>query len=412
MCSRPSARSATSRRRTTQRRRRSNAKQQDAVLEGPGMRMGLLGVCLAMVLVASPARPAAAPPRPLADSLDAALKGYARKAFTGYSEAVRGRGALAAAVDTLLARPSRATLDSARAAWIACRDPYSRTEAFRFAGGPIDDREGREGRINAWPIDEAFLDYVQGRPTAGLVADRRVAIDEASLVSLNERDDDTQVTLGYHAIEFLLWGQDRRRDGPGARPYTDYLPGQPTRDRRRACLRLLVELLLRDVRSVRDAWDPARGGYAREFLAGDPLTALGRALSGPATLAAFELGSERVGIPLASGEQEDEQSCFSDNTHRDLAADIEGIARVLDGNGDDPGLLAALDAKSSAEVREHLGRLLKLVPRIPAPIDAVLVSPPEDPRRHLLEALVGELIGLAGAIQRAGSAAGAHVVIG
>jgi putative iron-regulated protein len=150
----------------------------------------------------------------------------------------------------------------------------------------------------------------------------------------------------------------------------------------------------------------------REFLAGDPLVALGHALSGPATLAAFELGSERVGIPLESGEQEDEQDCFSDNTHRDIASDIAGIARVLEGNGDTPGLLVAVGGKPAAEVREHLGRLLNLVPRIPAPIDAVLVSPQEDPRRRILEALVGELIGLAGAIQRAGTAAGARVVIG
>jgi putative iron-regulated protein len=374
-----------------------------------GRRLGLIVVCLAIASVAAAEPPAS---RPAADSLSSALQGYARTAFQGYSEAVAGLETLQVAVDTLLAHPSRAALERARAAWIACRDPYSRTEPFRFAGGPIDDRQGREGRINPWPIDEAFLDYVQGRPGSGVISDRRVAIDQASLTSLNERDDDTQVTLGYHAVEFLLWGQDLRRDGPGARPYTDYLPGQPVRERRRACLGLLVQLLLSDVRSVRDAWDPARGGYVREFLAGDPLVALGHALSGPATLAAFELGSERVGIPLESGEQEDEQDCFSDNTHRDIASDIAGIARVLEGNGDTPGLLVAVGGKPAAEVREHLGRLLNLVPRIPAPIDAVLVSPQEDPRRRILEALVGELIGLAGAIQRAGTAAGAHVVIG
>jgi putative iron-regulated protein len=363
------------------------------------------------VSVAPAAAAAPTPTQPSADTLAAALQGYTRTALAAYSGAVRGLEALQAAVDTLLAKPSRASLDRARAAWIAGRDPYSRTEAYRFAGGPIDDREGREGRINAWPIDEAFLDYVQGRPAGGLIADRRIAIDETSLVGLNARDDDTQVTLGYHAIEFLLWGQDRRRDGPGARPHTDYLPGDPIRERRRACLRLLTELLLRDVRSVRDAWEPATG-HVREFFAGDALAELGRALSGPATLAAFELGSERVGIPLASGEQEDEESCFSDNTHRDIAANIEGIIRVLDGDDDSPGLLIALGARPAAEIRERLARLHRLVLRIPSPIDAVIVSPREDPRRHILEALVGELIGLAGAIQRAGTAVGARVVIG
>jgi putative iron-regulated protein len=376
------------------------------------MRLKFFGVCLAVALVASPDALAMSPARPPADSLSVALSGYARTAFSGYSEAVQTLEDLKAAVDTLLARPSRESLAGARRAWIACRDPYSRTEAFRFSGGPIDDREGREGRINSWPIDEAFLDYVHGHPAAGLIADRRVPIDEASLASRNMRDDDSQVTLGYHAIEFLLWGQDRRHDGPGMRPYTDYLPGDPVRDRRRACLALLVELLLRDVRSVRDAWDPAHGEHARAFLAADPVATLGRVLSGPATLAAFELGSERVGIPLSSGEQEDEESCFSDNTHRDFAADIDGIARVLEGYGDAPGLLTALEGKSAAEIRERLARLKKLAARIPAPFDEVIMAPQEDPRRRIYEAVMGELIGLAGAIERAGTAAGTHVVIG
>lgn len=377
-----------------------------------GIACAVLGGCLVAPVLAASETVAATATRPPADSLLAALHGYARTAFAGYSEAVRGLEALQAAVDTLLARPSRASLAGAREAWIACRDDYSRTEALRFSGGPIDDAQGREGRINGWPIDEAFLDYVHGQPGAGLIADRRVAIDETSLVGRNMRDDDTQVTLGYHAIEFLLWGQDRRADGPGARPFTDYLAGDPVRDRRRACLKLVLELLLRDVRSVRDAWDPGRGGDLNAFLAAEPVGNLGRALSGPATLAAFELGSERIGVPLSSGEQEDEESCFSDNTHRDLAADVEGIARVLEGHAGAPGLLIALDGKQAAEIRERLGRLRKLSARIPAPFDAVLVSPQEDPRRRILEALMGELIGLAGAIQRAGAAIGAHVVIG
>ncbi len=385
---------------------------------------------LASACSAAPAHPSTPASPPLAasratavpaspdDSLSTVLRDYSRAAFTGYAETVDSLETLQRAVAELLARPTRESLDRARAAWIACRDPYSRTEAFRFSGGPIDGLDpvrgssGPEGRINAWPIDEAFLDYVLQQPDAGLISDRRVPIDEPSLVSRNAAADDDQVTLGYHAIEFLLWGQDRSRDGPGARPSTDYLPGDPIRERRRACLALIVELLLRDLRGVRDAWDPAQGAAARRFLATDAKLALGRALSGPATLAAFELASERLGIPLASGEQEDEQSCFSDNTHRDIAADIEGIGRVLEGRGGARGLLAALDAAHAADVRERLAHARRLAARISAPFDQVIVSPPEDPRRRVPEALVGELIGLAGAIQRAGTDAGVHVVIG
>lgn len=366
--------------------------------------------------------PAATPPAASAiasDSLSVALRAYARAAFAGYAEAVDSLESFQRAVAAFLARPTRESLERARAAWIACRAPYSRTEAFRFSAGPIDGgvpgrtaRGGPEGRINAWPIDEAFLDHVPGHPGGGLIGDLRFPMDEVSLVSRHARDDDAQVTLGYHAIEFLLWGQDRQRDGPGDRPHTDYLPGDAIRERRRACLALLVDLLLRDLQGVRDSWHPERGEHARAFPAGDPIATLGRVLSGPATLAAFELGAERVGIPLSSGEQEDEESCFSDNSHRDLAANIAGMVRVLEGADDAPGLLIALPPRHAAEIRAHLDRVQALVARIAPPIDAILVAPAADPRRRVLEALSGELIMLAGEIQRAGAAVGARVVIG
>ncbi len=364
---------------------------------------------------ASEPRGALAPP---ADPLAAVLRDHALGAFAAYADVVDSLESLERAVAAFLARPSRGSLEAARAAWIAAREPYSRSEALRFSGGPIDgpDPLGRsgapEGRINAWPVDEAFLDYVHSRPHAGLVADRSVPLDEASLVGRHAREETAQVTLGYHAIEFLLWGQDRSATGPGARPYTDYLPGDPVRERRRACLALLVNLLLRELRGVRDAWDPAHGAHARAFLAGDPLAALGRALTGPATLAAFELASERLGVPLSSGEQEDEESCFSDNSHRDLLANVEGIARVLEGHGGRRGLLAALGAAHATEVRQRLAAVRGLAARVSAPFDAVITSPEWDPRRRVVSALIGELLTLAGAIQRAGEAAGARVVIG
>ena len=297
-----------------------------------------------MVSLATLAPVAAA--RPAADaSVRAALDGYACLARRAYAESLGGAESLQMAVQAMLARPSERALAQARDAWVACRDGYGRTEVFRFSGGPIDDRhpitgiEGPENRINAWPIDEAFLDYVAGSPRAGLIGDLRTPLSEAVLVSRNVADDENQVTLGYHAIEFLLWGQDRRRDGPGQRPFTDYLPGDPVRERRRRCLSLITDQLVRDLASVKIQWEAGPKHFVDYFRALDPAVALGHALSGPATLAAFELASERISVPLSSGSQEDEESCFSDNTLRDLAANVEGIAQVLEGDAECPGLL-------------------------------------------------------------------------
>jgi putative iron-regulated protein len=351
-------------------------------------------------------------------ALTLALQGYARLARAAYAATVRGAEGLRDSVSELLAHPSRTSLAHAREAWIASRDAYGRTEAFRFAGGPIDDIhpvtgiDGPELRINSWPIDEAYLDRVVGSRDGGLIGDRSVPISETALVERNRAVEDAQVTLGFHAIEFLLWGQDRSATGPGARSHTDYSPGDPIRERRRACLSLLVELLLRDLASVEREWEPGPDRFVNAFLAGDPTATLGRALSGPTTLAAFELGSERLGVALASGLQEDEQSCFSDNTHRDIAANVEGIGLVLEGDGATPGLLVALDPAARADIRDRLARVRRLAYRIAPPFDVILLSPPDDPRRLTLQALVAELLGLAGALQRAATAAGARVSIG
>jgi putative iron-regulated protein len=143
----------------------------------------------------------------------------------------------------LIATPSQVTLDAARTAWKAARVPYQQTEAYRFGNPIVDDWEGR---VNAWPLDEGLIDYVDGAYgtesdqnalyTANVIANKEIEIDgkkvDASKItpeflsgSLQEAGGiEANVATGYHAIEFLLWGQDLNGTGPGAgnRPFTDY----------------------------------------------------------------------------------------------------------------------------------------------------------------------------------------------
>lgn len=360
--------------------------------------------------------------RPAADArVRKALDGYACIAGRAYRQSHSEAESLRVAVRAMLTHPSEHSLTRARESWISSRDAYGRTEVFRFSGGPIDDRhpitgeEGPETRINAWPIDEAFLDYVAGSPRSGLIGDLGTPLTDALLLGRNTAEDENQVALGFHAIEFLLWGQDRRRDGPGQRPFSDYLPGDPARERRRRCLSLITERLVRDLASVKTQWERGPRRYVDHFRKLDLDKALGHALSGPASLAAFELAAERIGIPLSSGSQEDEQSCFSDNTHRDLVANVEGLAHVLEGDAECAGLLLAIeviDTSLAVDVRSRLARARRLVYTIPPPYDAILSAPENDPRRRELQSLAGELLGLAGILQRAGAAFGARVTIG
>jgi putative iron-regulated protein len=138
-------------------------------------------------------------------------------------------------------------------------------------------------------------------------------------------------------------------------------------------------------------------------------------LTGAATLSGFELASERIGVPLATHSPEDEQSCFSDNTVRDLSSNIEGLALVLEGDGESPGMLPLLHALApelAGDIRERLDRVRQRMLDTPAPFDAVILSSADDPRRRRYQALAGELIGLSGALRRAGARAGVTVTIG
>ncbi len=162
---------------------------------------------------------------------------YAALVHANYSDTLAGAQEMQAAIAAFVAAPSADGLAAARKAWLSARESYGQTEAFRFYGGPIDDDKGPEGQINAWPLDEAYVDYVQGKPKAGLVNDAKFKITKANLVKFNERGGEENISSGWHAVEFLLWGQDLSETGPGNRSFEDYVDGKtPNADRRRQFL--------------------------------------------------------------------------------------------------------------------------------------------------------------------------------
>lgn len=241
-----------------------------------------------------------------------------------YSEAVK----MQTAIKTFIAAPTSGTFELAKSAWKSARMPYGQTEAFRFYGGPIDNDEGPEGLINGWPMDESFLDYVEGNATAGLINNpsKYPTITKELLESLNEKESETQIMTGYHAIEFLLWGQDLNPNGPGQRAFTDYTTAKNA-DRRKTYLQVVADLLVENLGQVKDEWKTG-GKYRTEFEKADVKETIGNIFRGIGTLSKGELAGERMTVALANKDQEDEHSCFSDNTHADIAMNFLGISNV------------------------------------------------------------------------------------
>ena len=301
----------------------------------------LRGLVLALTLSVAPVAAFAAAPT---DS--DVLTHYADVALATYTDSLTTAQALETAVDALIANPSEATLQAAREAWKAARIPYQQSEAFRF-GNPIVDEW--EGRVNAWPLDEGLIDYVDAaygtesdsNPlyAADIIANPKVVIDgvevDATKITPELLRDHLQeaagvesnVATGYHAIEFLLWGQDLNGTGPGAgnRPFTDYSTAAHA-DRRGDYLKAATSLLVSDLEEMVGNWKT--DGAARAAL---PELGVSAILTGMGSLSFGELAGERMKLGLLLHDPEEEHDCFSDNTHISHLYDGVGIRNVYEG---------------------------------------------------------------------------------
>lgn len=286
----------------------------------------------------------------LADK-SAVLDNYADIALAKYEDSLTTAQTLLTAVNALIDAPSAENLQAAKSAWLSARVPYQQTEVYRFGNAIVDDWEGK---VNAWPLDEGLIDYVDAsyggatdeneyavlnviaNPSFTLSGD---TIDAAEITpallegALHEADEvESNVATGYHAIEFLLWGQDLNGHGPGAgnRPWTDYAQGEACTggncDRRGDYLKAATELLVSDLEWMVAQWQA--GGDARTQLTADENAGISTILTGMGSLSYGEQAGERMKLGVMLNDPEEEHDCFADNTHNSHFYDALGIRNV------------------------------------------------------------------------------------
>ena len=328
----------------------------------------------------------------------AVLDNYAGMAQAMYADSLTRAKALNEANHRLVAMPSEATLQAARNAWLAARVPYMQTEAYRFGNAIVD---GWEGKVNAWPLDEGLIDYVDPKYgtqsgsnpfyTANVIANPRFTLGgrtvDASKINKALLADTLQeigsveanVATGYHAIEFLLWGQDLNGTGPGAgnRAWTDYSLKSCSNGhckRRGQYLLAASDLLVDDLAWMTKQW--AKDGEARkQLLAHGVDGGLSTMLTGMGSLSYGELAGQRMKLGLLLHDPEEEHDCFSDNTHNSHYYDVMGLRAVylgeyarIDGRKVRGPSLSALVAQVSPELdremRERLDQTLAAVEAI------------------------------------------------
>lgn len=342
---------------------------------------------------------------------------YSTLVHANYSDVLTSAQTLQKAITAFAAAPSAQGLEDAKKAWLAAREFYGQTEVFRFYSGPIDDDNGPEGRINAWPLDESYIDSVTGKPKAGLVNNPKVKITKANLAKLNERGGEENIAAGWHAIEFSLWGQDQSDTGPGSRSFEDFVDGKAANaDRRRAYLVTATELLIDDLSFLVKAWAPGAKNYRAKFEQGG-IQSVRKMIVGMGSLSRGELAGERLEVAMNTQDKEDEHSCFSDNTHRDVVTNAQGIENVwlgsykrLDGStlqgASLKDLVAAKNAGLADKVSKQIAQSVANATAIQAPFDREIVGAKDAPGRIRVQKTIDSLVQQSKDITEAAAALG------
>ena len=335
------------------------------------------------------------------------LGAYSNIALANYSDSLKDAKALQSSIDAFSKNPTAETFAAAKKAWLVSRESYGQTEAFRLSNGPIDAEEGwvaeaygaLEGQLNAWPLDENMIDYTidaNGAKTSGNIIDTKGEfnpggeestsvnvkdITVAALTDLNENGGEANVSTGYHAIEFLLWGQDQdysnfTKDSvtkgamtAGQRTLADFTT-DANADRRFEFLKAAAAKLVADLEVVTSAWEKnglyqaalqgkLSGANASKNIAQND--ALKGIFAGLGVFIKSELANERIAVAVLTPSEEDEHSCFSDNTHRDIATNYQGFKNILtssyEGKKFGPSMLDKVDADSKARIEKLMNSI-------------------------------------------------------
>ena len=315
---------------------------------------------------------------------------YAEIAYANYSDALSTAKELKTAIDDFVATPTKSSQEAAQKAWRDAREPYGQNEAFRFSEGPIDDEDGPEGLMNAWPLDEGYIDYTQSLLNSGIIANATEFpnLTATVLEAANEAGGDANVAIGYHAIEFLLWGQDNTEPSEnkaGQRSYMDYTTAENA-PRRKEYLQVCSDLLIDNLQSLVDEWAPGKTtNFRATFLGWSEDEAMKTILTGLGMFSKGELAGERMFTAVKGQDQEDEHSCFSDNTHRDMILNAQGIRNVYIGsyvrvNGavvsgsSIQDLIQLLNANMASEMNVLSAKTISNAEAIPIPFDNALTQ--------------------------------------
>jgi putative iron-regulated protein len=158
-------------------------------------------------------------------------------------------------------------------------------------------------------------------------------------------------------------------------------------------LQAATDLLLSDLSGVTAEWDlDQEGSYGAEMVAAPPSDSLAKIVRGLTSMAVSELFYERMTDPYLTQNRKDEESCFSESTQVDLAANMLGVQNVYLGRyGKLSGasvsdLVRAEAPRLDAALRKQMETTRAAIDAIPPPFDHAVIAPEGSAPRDAVKA--------------------------
>ena len=250
-------------------------------------------------------------------------------------------------IATLTDQTNIENLSLSKQAWLNAHSAYELTTLHRYYVTQLMGEQDSlalmqlQYQINHWPIVPGYIDYVDGYPDSGIVHDINVNLDADSLREQHGSFDVSEVTLGFHAIEFLLWGYDA---DSVARPATDfdavleltpkeietgYTLEQLSNNRRRLFLTVVADTLVNDFLALQSLWlaeEPSISQRIESISGTELIVILADSMSAMLTQELLQ----RSLYPMLNGDfVESVQSPYSRSTQNAVSSQLSGLERLL-----------------------------------------------------------------------------------
>lgn len=355
------------------------------------------------------------------------------EAYTGLSRASQSAQVVDSKLASFLYHPNPMTHGELKQAWRQAYDDFLRAMVFAYL--PIQDPPEWYSKhiayrdlltqLDSWPIQGGYIDYVPGYPFSGIVNDLTLVIDEQTLRNQHLFTDNSNASIGYHALEFMLWGDNGERSphdffpqentapvllnegehnhenseagldqgtepAPEVHAHTEETnqPGMPepqNHNRRRQYVQVISEVLQKDLIRVQRRWEPSTGYYAQLIQQSTPDNTLQAALIAAQRLISEEILNKRFTL---------ESSEFSASSARDIEMLLHGLQLWF--NPEDDGLqegslMFLMEQASAAKAGAFMQQLEQS--------QQCLATLNSDPEKAKVEQCKQQVIGLLSALQ-------------